>query len=297
MCRQWRRPFSGPHKGRGSAPPLRRPPIGALSGSINLIRMDQPRYKFPIQFSNSREKTVIASAAKQSTLLSVAAMDCFAALAMTVNSTHTFALATRSARVVAFIFRPRENRGRGECRVPAAPAASCALCSGRSARVTTSTPESHGIPARNGFNGVCRALPGDRALLAPSSSDMFCLSPVGPTQLRELDASVGASGPHDFAVRSNISRQHAGNRSQIFRPALRSHRAQNAAASTASHPAFVTIMIRPSVWDGMAKVLEVIWGVRKQEYFCIQDWTGGIRLIRFNKFAVARNSVGRGKAS
>jgi hypothetical protein len=29
----------------------------------------------------------------------------------------------------------------------------------------------------------------------------FCLSPVGPTLLRKLDASVGASGPHDFAVR------------------------------------------------------------------------------------------------
>ncbi|HEX9586151.1 MAG TPA: hypothetical protein VGA15_00200, partial [Bradyrhizobium sp.] len=79
-------------------------------------------------------------------------------------------------------------------------------------------------------------------------------------------------------------------------PALRSHRAQNAAASTASHPAFVTIMIRPSVWDGMRKVLEVIWGVRKQEYFCIQDWTGSISLIRFNKFAVARKSEQRGGA-
>src|SRR3979411_3525635 len=36
-------------------------------------------------------------------------------------------------------------------------------------RVTTSTPESPDIPARNGFNGLCRALPGDRALLPPSS--------------------------------------------------------------------------------------------------------------------------------
>src|SRR5712692_1260107 len=81
----------------------------------------------------------------------------------------------------------------------------------------------------------------------------FWLSPVGPTQLRELDASVGASGPHDFAVRSNISRQHAGDRARIQDPALRSHRAQNAAASTASHPAFVTIMIRPSCGVGCAK--------------------------------------------
>src|SRR5712671_7446167 len=111
----------------------------------------------------------------------------------------------------------------------------------------------------------------------------FCLSPVGPTQLRKLDASVGASGPHDFAVRSNISRQRAVDRSQTFRSALRSHRAQNAAASTASHPASVTIMIRPSVWGGMAKVLEVIWGVRKQKYFFKQDWTTKITLIQFNK--------------
>ncbi len=33
--------------------------------------------------------------------------------------------------------------------------------------------------------------------------------PVGPNCLRKLDASVEASGPHDFAVRSNIARPHA----------------------------------------------------------------------------------------
>src|SRR5216684_842262 len=64
----------------------------------------------------------------------------------------------------------------------------------------------------------------------------FCPSPVGPTQLRKLDASVGASGPHDFAVRCNISRPLAVDRSQVFQLALQSRRAQNAAASTASHP-------------------------------------------------------------
>ncbi len=68
---------------------------------------------------------------------------------------------------------------------------------------------SPGIPARDGFNGFLRALPGDRALLPPSSADKACLHPVGPTCLRELDASVEASGPHDFAVRNNIARQHA----------------------------------------------------------------------------------------
>ena len=38
-----------------------------------------------------------------------------------------------------------------------------------------------------------------------------------------------------------------GDRSQAAKPALQSRRAQNAAASTASRPAFVTIAIRPSV--------------------------------------------------
>jgi hypothetical protein len=63
------------------------------------------------------------------------------------------------------------NRGRGERRMPVAPAVSCALVVIESTRVTTSTPESPGVPARNGFNGFLRALPGDRALLPPSSAD------------------------------------------------------------------------------------------------------------------------------
>src|SRR3954451_18013201 len=50
---------------------------------------------------------------------------------------------------------------------------------------------------RNGFNGFLRALPGDRALLSPSSAESF----------RQLDASVEASGPHDFAVRLSAVRQ------------------------------------------------------------------------------------------
>src|SRR5205814_6068323 len=70
---------------------------------------------------------------------------------------------------------------------------------------------------RNGFNGFLRALPGDRACLPPSLTE----------SLRQLDASVGASGPHDFAVR--ITRCSSAARS----------------ASTASRSAFVTIAIRP----------------------------------------------------
>jgi hypothetical protein len=45
--------------------------------------------------------------------------------------------------------------------------------------------------------GLLRALPGDRAVLPPSLAQII---------LRKLDASVGASGPHDFAVRSSPAR-------------------------------------------------------------------------------------------
>jgi hypothetical protein len=74
-----------------------------------------------------------------------------------------------------------ENRGRRECRVPNAPAASRAKKKHTSV-VTTVTPASPGIPCAMRFNGLFRTLPGDRALLSPSSSGYgFVRAPVGPT--------------------------------------------------------------------------------------------------------------------
>src|ERR1700694_1842426 len=121
----------------------------------------------------------------------------------------------------------QERFALGKQRAWGMPGARCTrslACSVKNTRVShhgrTGTP---GIPARNGFNGLFRALPGDRAFLSPSFADMACLRPVGPTYLRELDAGVEASGPHDFAVRSNISRQHAIDRYQApARPAITS---------------------------------------------------------------------------
>src|SRR3981081_1315512 len=56
--------------------------------------------------------------------------------------------------------------------------------------VTTGTPELPALPAQL-FYGLCRALPGDEFVLSPSSANMDCLSPVGPTHLRRLDTSNG----------------------------------------------------------------------------------------------------------
>ena len=67
---------------------------------------------------------------------------------------------------------------------------------------------------RNGFNGFLLALPGDRALLPPSPAKVL---------FRELDASVGASGPHDFAVRVSAVRQRAA-ASTASRPHVRDDR-------------------------------------------------------------------------
>jgi hypothetical protein len=94
---------------------------------------------------------------------------------------------------------PSRTRGRRECRMLAAPAASRAkVKSTRASHHRFTETVRHSL--RNGFNGLSRALPGDRALLPPS------LSRIIP---RKLDASVGAPGPHGFAVRDNAARRAA----------------------------------------------------------------------------------------
>src|ERR1700680_2482330 len=110
-------------------------------------------------------------------------------LAMTPR--HTSAISPRLAREFIRTSRP-QIRGRRECRALGAPAALCAKVKKHTSIVTTVTPETPGIP---------------RAMVLTVS---FGLSPVtglvchrSPVKVafHRLDASVGASGPHDFAVR------------------------------------------------------------------------------------------------
>jgi hypothetical protein len=104
--------------------------------------------------------------------------------------TYVCDLAARSARVL-LRFLPSENRGRRECRALDAPAAACVVVESTRVSHHGHTGNTRHSP-RNGFNGFLRALPGDRACLPPSPADLSSA---------KLDASVGASGPHDFAVR------------------------------------------------------------------------------------------------
>src|SRR6201985_3487610 len=106
---------------------------------------------------------------------------------MTVGCVSTFS--RHDVPEVCQFIRPG---GRGECRVPDAPAAA-------RGEVVSTRVSHHGRTAitrhsrtRWGY-GFLRALPGDRACLPPSLP--------GSRASQELDASVGASEPHDFAVR------------------------------------------------------------------------------------------------
>jgi hypothetical protein len=83
----------------------------------------------------------------------------------------------------------------------------------------TGTPGSPGIPARNGFNSLFRALPGDRALLSPSPRAVSC---------------------------ARLERQRRGVRTTRLRRPLSALSSKAPLTSTASHPASVTIAIRPS---------------------------------------------------
>ena len=69
--------------------------------------------------------------------------------------------------------------------------------------------------------------------------------------LRRLDASVGASGPHDFAVRIKPFSSKSLDALRPLHPA----------------PASVTIAIRPSDWDGICLMYRCFYQFKKQNIF------------------------------
>src|SRR5216683_6713519 len=140
------------------------------------------------------------------------------------------------------------NRGRGECRVRAAPAASRANGEVKHTSVVTEgSPGSPGIPARNGFNGLFRALPGERIRLVTVISGLrFCQTRSGRLSLRKFNTSNGCQ---DHTALPYASRHLSSARRFIAHEvhlALRFPYVPDAAASTASRPASATIAIRPS---------------------------------------------------
>jgi hypothetical protein len=118
------------------------------------------------------------------------------------------AFSRRDAPEACVSFTLVENRGRRESRVPIAPA----VVRTKNARVDHRATGSSRLSPHNGLR-LIRTLPGDRAFLPPSPCGLM----IHPTRLggrisTRLDASVGASEPHDFTVRARLAKALAGPR-------------------------------------------------------------------------------------
>ena len=168
------------------------------------------------------------------------------------------------------------NRGRRESRVPTAPAVVRTKSARVDHRFNRIIPA---FPAQMVY-GLLRALLGDRACLPPSPSGlMIRLEPgwAGCISAR-LDASIGAPGPHDFAVRARPRQRSCRascrpassgkdgwqRRSSARRPIAHGKTrpaipcAPDAVASIASHRAFVTSRDPPLIRVGRGELVMVI---------------------------------------
>ena len=82
----------------------------------------------------------------------------------------------------------------------------------------------------------------------------------------KLDASVGASGPHDFAVRAHR------------------HPSLDVAASTASRTNVRDDRDTPLSEEAGRGLVMLSWGLGEEEYFLRADWTGCVALNLLAKF-------------
>jgi hypothetical protein len=136
-------------------------------------------------------------------------------------------LAARFARGLLSNFLNPPNRARAQG-MPGARCTRGLVCNRRKkyAHEHTGQRRHPTFPAQ-WLYGLYRALPGRAGLVVTVAREKRAS--------HELDASIGASGPHDFTVRIRTVRQ-------------------GTSASTASHPALVTIAKRPSNWDGTKSI-------------------------------------------
>src|ERR1700733_1387710 len=148
---------------------------------------------------------------------------------MNPRHTHLRILAARYARVVAGILDAL-------WRAWGMPGARCTRS--RAWSVVNTRVSHHGytgspgIPARNGFNGFLRALPGDRALLSPSLANFESANLTPASRRQDHTTSPSAS----------------------WRP-----RQKRRLRPSHPVPTSVTIAKRPSDRDGIRSILVLIW--------------------------------------
>ena len=134
--------------------------------------------------------------------------------------------------------------------------------------------------SHHGHTGNTRHSPrnGFTAYIALSRVTGLSCHPRRRSCLHQLDASVGASGPHDFAVRVSVARLASLPRPPHSVPNVRDDRetplwrVRNGAQ----------IAIDASGWE--------------TKYFFPRDWTTQIRLNRFSKFEFTRSGFQASRA-
>ena len=139
-------------------------------------------------------------------------------------------LAAHFARGLLLNSSPLPSEGAGNAGRPMRPPPRVRWQNAKSTRVGQVTPESPGIPRAMVLTAY--------SVLSPVTG--LCCHRHRRSLLRQLDTSVGASGPHGFAVRISAARPR-----KVF--ALRRCRVHRI-----PHPTSVTIAIRPSCEAGRA---------------------------------------------
>ena len=156
----------------------------ATSGPLDNNAIACVRFSFWSRRAHPRDAklvapAVIASEAKQSISPRKERMDCFVAPLLAMTSKHTFAPSPRDAPEP--LMKSSAQRGRGERRVPVAPAASRALGIGRthtSKRVHRNRPT---FPHAMVLTVSFELSPVTGLFCHRRQRICFCLRPVGPT--------------------------------------------------------------------------------------------------------------------
>ena len=130
------------------------------------------------------------------------------------------------------------------------------------------------FPHANGFNGFLRALPGESGFLVTVIGGFRRIGPVrADIAFRQLDASVEASGPHDFVVRKMT-------RSSVAPP-----------ASTASRTYVRDDRETPLMWDGTRESLRLFLPGCEAEYFCPRGWTAQVNKLPVGQISMPGRSA------
>src|ERR1700737_4759326 len=101
------------------------------------------------------------------------------------------------------------DRGRGECRVPAAPAASRAKCRWHTSVVTTGPPEHPAFPHAMVLTAYFVLSPATNSSCHRHQRIKVLSDPVGPTCLRKLDTSNGCQDHTALPSAASVVRQRA----------------------------------------------------------------------------------------